>query len=452
MVRRGYALGLDLGLTCTSAAIREHCGATRPIAVGRDGPAPSTLAVAPDGGLLVGDAAERHAITDPARVLRHVTLRAGDSVPVVLADRRLTGGEAVALLLTRLVETVGVGRGVPPDAIAVAHPAWWGPDELGPVYAALRGAATVPAPVAAVAAGGRSGGLVAVLDVDAGLTASVVRAAPRHGVLVGPPVAVPHPSDPAIVDPVFTHVRRMLCGTWPRLDPRDPAVRDAVAELRRRCTQAATTLSTRPVTDVEVDLPGLRTRLPLDRMAVAELLVPGADEVVEILDEALDAAGVDPAHLDEVVVTGAAARFPLVTEAIAVALGRPVVAAPLPAAAHGAAMLCRGAPWPAALPAAHPAESTANAEAQAQSDNGTPRPASSRATARHRPRPHRRARFVAAALTIGTTTVGTVAASAVALAPTAPADAPTPPAHEVAAHSPGRGPAEAHRMTVLLRG
>ena len=233
MVRRGYALGLDLGSTCTSAAIREHCGSTRTIALGRDGAAPSTLAVASDGTLLVGDAAERHAIIDPARVLRHVTLRADDSVPVLLADRRLTAGEAVALLLTRLVETVGVGRGAPPDAIALAHPAWWGPDELRPIREALPRAATVPAPVAAVGVGGRSSGLVAVLDVDAGLTASVVHAGIRHGVLVGPAVRVPHPSDPAIVDPVFTHVRRMLSATWPRLDPRDPAVRDAVAELRR---------------------------------------------------------------------------------------------------------------------------------------------------------------------------------------------------------------------------
>src|SRR5690242_15162929 len=130
MVRRGYVLGLDVGSTCTSAVIRDLCGATRPIAVGRDGPAPSTLAVAPDGTLLVGDEAERHAITDPARVLRHVAQRVDDSVPVVLADRRLTAAEAIALLLTRLVETVGEGRGAPPDAIAVAHPPGWGPDEL----------------------------------------------------------------------------------------------------------------------------------------------------------------------------------------------------------------------------------------------------------------------------------------------------------------------------------
>ena len=167
MVRRGYALGLDLGSTCTFAAIREHCGAVRPIAVGRDGSAPSTLAVTPGGTLLVGEVAERYAITDPARVLRHVTLRADDPVPVVLADRHFTAGDAVALLLTRLVETVGAGRGAAPDAITVAHPAWWGSGELAPVREALHGAATVPAPVATVAASGRSGGLVAVLDVDA---------------------------------------------------------------------------------------------------------------------------------------------------------------------------------------------------------------------------------------------------------------------------------------------
>ena len=147
--------------------------------------------------------------------------------------------------------------------------------------------------------------------------------------------------------------------------------------------------------------------------------------MAEILDEALDAADVDPAHLDDVVITGSAARFPLVTEAIGAVLGRSVAAAPLPATAHGTAMLCRWAPGPAALPAAHRAESTANSDVRAQHDNGTPEPAAPPATARHRATPHRRTRFVAAALTVGTTTVGSVAASTVAPAPSSPVDAAT---------------------------
>jgi hypothetical protein len=373
------------------------------------------LALAPDGTLLVGDAAEQQAAIDPARVLRHVTLRADDPVPIVLADRYLPGNEAVALLLHRVVEMVSAREGAAPDAVAIAHPAWWGPSELGPVRKVLQGVTTMPAPVAAVVAGGRSDGLVAVLDVDAGLTASVVRAAgPRHAKLAGPPVTALHPSGAAIVDPVFAHVRQMLRGTWPRFNPHDAVVREAVTELRRSCAQAAVTLSARPFTHVEVDLPGLQTRLPVDRLSVTELVFREFDEVLEILEEALDAAGVAPAHLDEIVVTGSLGRFPLVVEAIGTALGLPVVPAPLPVAALGAATVCRDVAAPTGQPVARPAKNTTDATVGMHPENGTPDPVPSRRRARHRATPQRGTRFVAAAVAVGAT-IGGVAASALAL-------------------------------------
>jgi molecular chaperone DnaK len=348
MAQGGYLLGLDLGPTCTTVAIQRPSSPARPVVVGRDGPAPSTLAVAPDGTILVGDAAERQALADPARVVRDVVRRTCDPVPLLVAGRSLYAVEGVALLATRLVEMVSEHEGGAPDGVAFAHPPWWGPVEVEAVLMALRESMTpdtviaVPAPVATVVAGGLSAGPVAVLDVDTGVTVSVVHpGGPRPGDLLGPPAMLPHPDGRSVDDAVLTQVRRTLGAAWPRVDPADPTVRGAVSELRRRCAQATVALATRPWTDVDVHLPGLRTHVRLDRARVAELLLPVATEAAEMFGEAIDAAGVDSADIDHVVLTGASGRFHLLAEALGLALGRPVSVAPLPTAAIGAAMLCR---------------------------------------------------------------------------------------------------------------
>src|SRR5688572_4456532 len=70
---QGYHLGIDLGPTCTAAAVcraAEH-GRPEPVALGDAGAAISTTAfLSDDGALLVGEAAQRRAATAPQRVVR----------------------------------------------------------------------------------------------------------------------------------------------------------------------------------------------------------------------------------------------------------------------------------------------------------------------------------------------------------------------------------------------
>ncbi len=71
----GYQLGIDLGTTYTSAAVCRSPGQVwaepEVVTLGtRSSIVPSVLFVAPEGSVVVGEAAERRALTDPDRVVR----------------------------------------------------------------------------------------------------------------------------------------------------------------------------------------------------------------------------------------------------------------------------------------------------------------------------------------------------------------------------------------------
>src|SRR3954451_94645 len=100
----GYQLGIDLGTTYSAAAVcrpvGEHWVAPEMVALsGRRTDVPSVLFVGPDGEVLVGDAAERRAVTDPDRVVREFKRRVGDSTPIVVGGRTWAAEELCARLV-----------------------------------------------------------------------------------------------------------------------------------------------------------------------------------------------------------------------------------------------------------------------------------------------------------------------------------------------------------------
>ena len=338
----GDLLGIDVGSTRCAMAVRHGDG---PATVVPAGIVTATLGFAADGSAVVGDAAERLAETDPARVLRDIVRRVGDPTPLLVGDRMLAGEDAVALLVAGAVEAVSGRFGTEPSGIALAHPVGWDHDGLARVLTALgahglRDVAAVPAPVAAVAARGGSRGRVVVVDLGTDVTVSVLQV-PDLGpaALLGRPVEVTHLAGEAFDDLVLAHVKAALGPTWSRLDPRDPGARHAVAQLRRRCRQAKERLSTAPVAQVDVELPGVRARVAIDRARFEEMAAPAMAELVTALDEAFESSATDPAELDDIVLTGGSAQVPLVAATLCRALGRPVAATPAPLAALGAAVL-----------------------------------------------------------------------------------------------------------------
>jgi actin-like ATPase involved in cell morphogenesis len=356
----GHRLGIDLGTTYTAAAVSRAAEGRRPateiVNLGdRAAQIPSVLHLSPDGGVLVGEAAERRVVTEPDRVVREFKRQVGDPTPIVVDGVEHTAHDLMALLVERVADRVAQRQGGRAERIAVTHPAAWGPHKLDLLRGALlaRGLAVefLDEPRAAAisyAAAERvpPGATVAVYDLGGGtFDAAVVRRDGGFRVL-GRPEGIEHLGGVDFDDAVFTHVRSSIGTAFDELDPAEEEVLAAVARLRRDCVEAKEALSADTEVRIPVLLPGLRTTVRLVRGEFEEMIRGDVEASVEALRRAVASAGVEPAELTAVLLVGGSSRIPLVAQLVSEGLGRPVAvdADPKNAIALGAALSVAPAP------------------------------------------------------------------------------------------------------------
>ena len=134
----GYQLGVDLGTTYTAAALHRD-GRVEIVSLGsRSTAVPSVVYIGEDGSVLAGDQANRRAITSPTRVAREFKRRLGDTTPIFVGGAPFSAEQLLARLLRSVVDTVTQLEGGPPDAVAVSHPANWGPFKVDLLGQAVR--------------------------------------------------------------------------------------------------------------------------------------------------------------------------------------------------------------------------------------------------------------------------------------------------------------------------
>src|SRR5260221_11322408 len=109
-VAPGYLLGIDVGTTRTAAATCRtgppHAD-TEIVNLGdRSSAVPSVLFVGDDGSIVVGEAAERRATSDPGHIVREFKRRIGDPTPVLGSGRPWAPEERSALLVQWVVDRV----------------------------------------------------------------------------------------------------------------------------------------------------------------------------------------------------------------------------------------------------------------------------------------------------------------------------------------------------------
>jgi hypothetical protein len=317
-VHPNYQLGIDLGTTWTAASICRD-GDTRPesVALSTTGAAvASVVFLAPDGTMLTGEPAQRRALSEPARVVREFKRRIGDGTPIVVGGHPVPAEVLSARFVARIVAEVAHREDAPPQSVAVTHPVEWG-DHKKRSFAAALAAEGLPdvlfltEPQAAAVGyaseqrveGGRT---VAVYDLGGGtFDAAVVRkAADGTFALLGHPAGIERLGGVDFDDAVFAHVREAVGAAWDELDPDDPAVRTAVAGLRRECTAAKETLSADTEVMIPVLLPGLHTMVRLGRAEFEDMIRPAVAETVEALRRAVASAAVEPGDLDAVLLVG----------------------------------------------------------------------------------------------------------------------------------------------------
>ncbi|PZS16469.1 MAG: hypothetical protein DLM60_15490, partial [Pseudonocardiales bacterium] len=237
LARMSYWLGIDVGTTFTAAAVcRQGSGVPEVVALGTRSTAVSSVVfLGSDGQVVVGEAAERRAVTDPDRVVREFKRRIGDEVPMVVGGRAHSAPEIAARVLGWVIERVAQREGGPAAGIVLTHPAGWGPYKLSTVTAAVRAAGlasvmfrTEPEAAAASYAAAQRVGLgstIAVYDLGGGtFDAAVVR---KTGVaswrVLGVPQGLEALGGADFDDVIMGHVLAAV-PALAQLDPEDPAV------------------------------------------------------------------------------------------------------------------------------------------------------------------------------------------------------------------------------------
>jgi hypothetical protein len=298
---------------------------------------PSVVYLLPDGGVVVGEAAEQRGASDPSRLVREFKRRVGDPVPLVVGGAPYSAQALTARLLEWVVGVATERQGGPPEHVCVTHPANWGPfkrDLLGQAIelAGLRAAGTstcTEPEAAALAYASRDrvaeGDRVAVYDLGGGTFDAAVLIREGSGFrLAGPPEGVEHLGGIDFDEAVFRHVLGVVGDDLAALDDSDPSTVVGLARLRRDCVEAKEVLSSSIDTVVPVTLPGVNQSVRLTRGDFEDMVRPSIGETVSAMRRVLGSSGVEPEDLSAIVLVGGSSRIPLVSEMLSAAFGRPL--------------------------------------------------------------------------------------------------------------------------------
>ncbi len=354
--RMSYWLGIDVGTTFTAAAICREVAGRRPlpevIPLGsRCAAVSSVVYLSEDGQVIVGEAAERRAVTDSDRVVREFKRRIGDEVPMVIGGVPHSASEIAAMVVRWVVDRVAEREGEPAQGITITHPASWGTYKTRIMADALRAADLSEVmfrtePEAAAASYSMqervaTGSTIAVYDLGGGtFDAAVVRkTGPGTFSVLGVPEGIERLGGVDFDEAVFSHVVAEV-PALSELDPEASATLAATARLRRECTEAKEALSADTEVTIPVLAPGIQSQVRLVRAEFEDLIRPQVTETVAALRRALRSADVGPEDLDAVLLVGGSSRVPLVAQLVSAELGRPVAvdADPTAAIALGAAL------------------------------------------------------------------------------------------------------------------
>ncbi len=356
------AIGMSVGATALAAVTAERAITRRPV-----------LTLYPDRPPQIGVPTENPDIGEPGLVITGFVDQVGVSAPVLASDGSAHRGEQLlADGLHALAYSATEGRPLPP-AVAVTYPAHWPQTAVDALRAAL---SRVPewsqhpvllisdasAALTALQAnpGLPAGGVIAVCDFGGSGSSITLVDAANHCEPIDVTVRHTGFSGDLIDQALLDHVIADLTAEG---SLEGASAIGSLARLRDQCRNAKEQLSTNTVTELPVDLPGFHSGVWLTRAELEEVIREPFDRFLEVVRNALDRNGIQPAALAAVVSVGGGANIPALTNGLSERFGV-VVSSPRPhlTAAIGAALRVAGdpagtvAPTPItpAVPAAEP--------------------------------------------------------------------------------------------------
>lgn len=335
------ALGLSVGATNLAAVTADRAVTRKPVLTQYRQRPPE-----------VGVPSENPKLNEPGLVITDFVDRVGDPAGIVAADGTTHRSETlVADALRALAYTATDGRALP-DAVAVTHPAHWGPAAIDTVRVALSrvsewsGGRLVLLPDSAAALlalqanpGMPSRGIIAVCDFGGtGTTLTLVDAANGYQA-IAPAVRHAEFSGDGIDQALLTHVVADLSSAG-SFDTSGTSAIGSLTRLRGACRYAKERLSSTIATEVAADVPGYRGDIRLTRDELDDAIRQPLDGFIAFFQEALQRNGIRSADLAAIASVGGGASVPMVTTTLSEQLRVPVITTPRPnlTAAVGAAL------------------------------------------------------------------------------------------------------------------
>lgn len=334
----------------------------------------AVLTLYPNRAPEVGVPSENPNLAEPGVVLSGFVERVGDPVPLVASDG--SAHQADRLLVEALDAMARtVGDGTPPQQVAIAVPAHWGPAVLGALRAGLRTKPNlsptgvppvlVSDAVSALTALNTSPGLpdtgiVALLDFGGSGTSITLADAAADFQPVDETLRYTEFSGAQIDQMLLTHVLADI-NQSSGVDTAGTTAVGALARLRDQARQAKERLSSETATELTAELPGYHSDVRVTRAELENLINEPLAGLIGALEEMLQRNRI-PA-LAAVATVGGGAAIPLITQRLSAHFRVPVVTTPQPAlnTAAGAAVLAArgpGADVPTGLAAAAPEAAT----------------------------------------------------------------------------------------------
>ncbi|MFT4165545.1 MAG: Hsp70 family protein [Microlunatus sp.] len=293
------------------------------------------LFIADDGGLVVGEPAERRGTTDPGRLVREFKRRLGDHVPLLVGGAAYSAEMLMGRMLRWVVDATSSQLGAAPETVICSRPANWGrykqelfDQVIGLAELSHVQQCTEPEAAAAQYAARsalQAGERIAVYDLGGGTFDVCVLEKTVEGFrLLGSPDGVEHLGGVDFDEALNRSVLEMLDGRLPELESDDPATIVGLARLRRDCVEAKEQLSSELDATVQVALPGLNTMVRLTRRDLETAIRPALADTVVATRRALRSAEIDPHQLTAIVLVGGSSRIPMVSELLQHEFGVPV--------------------------------------------------------------------------------------------------------------------------------
>ncbi len=324
----GYSLGIDLGATTCAAAVRRDT-VLEPCVLGeRTTTMPAVALPRADGTTLVGEAADERCPYEPTLVARMVTARLGQPEPIIVDGAPCDPLALTEALVGTALDRAAPAPGTPPDHVVLAYPLRHNDDaELLLAEAATRAVGTattmVPAPIAAVAKLAHDRDLgpdttVAVVDVGGStVDVALVRHTPTSFDLIGDPASLSELGGVDLDAVVLSLVEGAIGDITSVVSAHDYAGMVALRRVRASCRDAKERLSTQRAAVVEVALPHARGRVEITRQAFERAIETQLSDVVALVLSTIDDAGLIPADLGLVLLTGGSANIPRLAELVA---------------------------------------------------------------------------------------------------------------------------------------